>query len=1134
MKKIMIYGFLFSLLSAFTNVCQAQNGLENIIVEKYYVSNAADSIGSTGTLPVGSVTYRVYADMLPGYKFQALYGVSNHTLLINSSTTFFNNEDYGATSPQGISVNNTKKNTVMLDSWFSVGGTAVGKSGVLKSEDTDGSIGNSNGLLTNNDPSTGIQILVQDGMAAVAPESPTFVGLNNTGNGDLGVFDGVSLVGGLFSTSNGSIASLNGSSGPTATNRVLIGQFTTNGVFHFELNIQIGTPTGGTQNYVASSPVGSEITIPSLTGTFGAPNALPTVAITSPSNGASFITGTVIPLTATASDADGTVTQVEFFVDGVSVGVDATAPYTSSYTGVIGSHTIAAKATDDQGAVSTATISITVASNPAPTCVITNPTNGSSVINGDVVSITANATDNVSVASVEFFVDGVSLGLDNTAPYSINWTAVLGAHSITARATDNLGAQTISSAVGVTCVNNVPPSCSITAPSNGALYTAPAVVAIAANAADVDGTIASVDFYVNGTLVGSDATAPYSFNWTSVIGSAVLTVKATDNRGAVTTSSAVTISVADPNALPYNVSTINESCNQAGFCLPVIAHDTVQNVIGYDVVLHYNSLKLKPTGSITVASDLINPSYVDAINSIDSVNGNMYISLFFNASAPANAKFTGAGTVFCVGFTKTALFTSVDTSAVTIPSLQESYYNGVTAKLVQAGNYISHRDSVFTGKLSFWADNSPIKYNAANPNQYLPTNINGNDASCSTPSSVVVNPDTTGSFSHVISNGLNLNINKDIPGTTDVQPVINGFDALLARKVLLNDVSFIPNVYNIISMDVNEDGVISAGDVSQINQRAVLMIPEFRQAWNYNANGVSNGQLSKDWIFVDTARVATDVAFAISTTYPNNDGIGFSKYKVPVLSFCMPVPATNITDCPVISAMTYKGILIGDINGNYATTSPNNAFRSSSSDKVVMDMSKAVVENGYLTVPVFVESVDAVNSLDFAMMYNQSSLHFNSVVDNTNSLQALANVNADDKVLRFTSNSLQNYDLSKAPVSVRFAIGQGEVSASDFNALAAYVNGERVSFELASAKLSGTGSIINIYPNPATDMLNVEVSENATLQLMDVEGRQVIAQTEALAGETASFSTQTLANGVYVVRVLNGSSVSVKRVVVSK
>jgi len=89
MKKTTKKIFLGLGLSLLGTVVQAQDGLEKIIVEKYYIATKADSIGSLGTLPVGSVTYRVYADMLPGYKFQALYGNSDHALKVNTSTTFF-------------------------------------------------------------------------------------------------------------------------------------------------------------------------------------------------------------------------------------------------------------------------------------------------------------------------------------------------------------------------------------------------------------------------------------------------------------------------------------------------------------------------------------------------------------------------------------------------------------------------------------------------------------------------------------------------------------------------------------------------------------------------------------------------------------------------------------------------------------------------------------------------------------------------------------------------------------------------------------------------------------------------------------------------------------------------------------
>ena len=257
MKKILLSAGI-ALLSGFAS---AQNGLENVIVETYYIANAADVAGSVGTLPIGSVTYRLFADMLPGYKFEALYGVSGHTLTVNSTTPFFNNEDRGATTP-AFTKAQAAHNSIMLDSWFSAGGACSNAMGVPKSDDN----GVANqvvvpaGMLVNT-IGFPIALTTQDGFIAGTPQAVTFVGITNgVSTDDLSVLDGTSLVGNTFSTANGSVASLNGSVGPdTVTNKVLIGQFTTDGVFCFELNIQIGTPLGGVQNYVASNPVGSEI-----------------------------------------------------------------------------------------------------------------------------------------------------------------------------------------------------------------------------------------------------------------------------------------------------------------------------------------------------------------------------------------------------------------------------------------------------------------------------------------------------------------------------------------------------------------------------------------------------------------------------------------------------------------------------------------------------------------------------------------------------------------------------------------------------------------------------------------------------------------------------------------------------------
>ena len=546
MRKILLGLCLFFLLTS----GHAQNGLEKIIVEKYYVSDATDAANSAATLPAGSVTWRIYVDMLPGYKFQVAYGSPTHTLLMNTTTEFFNHPDYGAVSPT-FNATNAKKNTVMLDSWLSVGGACAGYLGILKSEDNGvGNFVNSNvpKLLQNSDPLSGMgtPLTTQDGMIAGAV--PTFATIGLTTETD--VFNDGSANGNTFTTNNGGWTCLAGSVGPTSSNRVLIAQITTNGTFHYTLNIQIGTPSGGTETYVASNPLAGEIYDRSLhldsTLIPGPPT--PIVNIIAPLDGAHSVIGDVVAIAANASEAGGSIAQVQFFVDGVSIGIDATAPYTVNYTGVNGTHAITAIATDGVGQTKTsAPVALIVGADPAPVVSITAPAANSSSVVGDPIAITANATDNGTIASVEFFVDGTSIGIDNTAPYTASYVGVLGTHSLTAIATDNRNQSTTSAPVSISVLNNTPPAVSITNPTNGQSKNINTVVPISANASDVDGTITKVEFFAGAISLGAVTTALYTINWTPTLeGPAVLTAVATDNKGATTTSTAVNVNVFDP------------------------------------------------------------------------------------------------------------------------------------------------------------------------------------------------------------------------------------------------------------------------------------------------------------------------------------------------------------------------------------------------------------------------------------------------------------------------------------------------------------------------------------------------------------------------------------------------------------
>lgn len=255
-KSLLLIATVFTSFVAFSQV-----GLEGIVVEKYYVSDAADSTdagdnGAVYPLHVGSTTYRVYANLLPGYKVIQMFGSPEHTLNVRTSTAFYNDPNYGFKVYQGTSVNNTKKNTTLIDSYFTIGGVANGLCGVLKTEDTDGTIGNNQGILANNDATAGLMITGIDGVDGLMPGTPILPNVLGITT-ELDIFD--QTVGNDFTTNNAAIAALGGMEGVTPSNHVLLGQFTTDGIFSFRLNLQLSTPVAGeSQIFVPDSALAGE------------------------------------------------------------------------------------------------------------------------------------------------------------------------------------------------------------------------------------------------------------------------------------------------------------------------------------------------------------------------------------------------------------------------------------------------------------------------------------------------------------------------------------------------------------------------------------------------------------------------------------------------------------------------------------------------------------------------------------------------------------------------------------------------------------------------------------------------------------------------------------------------------------
>ncbi len=279
-------------------------------------------------------------------------------------------------------------------------------------------------------------------------------------------------------------------------------------------------------------------------------NALPSVTLTAPTNGQIIPAPANITLTATATDSDGTISKVQFFNGATLLNEDPSSPYSFAWNNVAaGNYNLTAVAVDNLGGTSTSSV-VAITVNALPVVSITSPTNPTTLAAPANFTINASAADpDGSIVKIEFFDNGSLLGQDTTPPYSFTYSNVAsGTHVLTAKATDNLGGTTTSSAVTVIVTNA--PTANITSPSNNATIFAGSNVTISANASDSDGTLAKVEFFKNGVLLGQDTTPPYSFTWNNVpSGTYALTAVATDNLGVTGTSSTVNISVIAPTAI---------------------------------------------------------------------------------------------------------------------------------------------------------------------------------------------------------------------------------------------------------------------------------------------------------------------------------------------------------------------------------------------------------------------------------------------------------------------------------------------------------------------------------------------------------------------------------------------------------
>lgn len=256
-------------------------------------------------------------------------------------------------------------------------------------------------------------------------------------------------------------------------------------------------------------------------------------------------------------DLDNNVASVEYFVNDSSIGISAVPPYRVLWNVLQpGQYTYSAKVTDADGwSRETEPQTYTVGGGSAPSLAITAPASGSAHTEGTPIAFSVDALDaDGCIGTVEFYANDTKIG--NGQNYFLqsgrwlvqfNWNgAAVGTYAITARLRQGL---TYSSApIEVRVDPNSSPVAHILSPAHGSVFRAPTDLAISAEAFDNDGYVTKVEFFADSQKLGEMAypTSQYTYTlpWNAVpLGTHHLTIKATDNVGAITESAPVAISV---------------------------------------------------------------------------------------------------------------------------------------------------------------------------------------------------------------------------------------------------------------------------------------------------------------------------------------------------------------------------------------------------------------------------------------------------------------------------------------------------------------------------------------------------------------------------------------------------------------
>ena len=244
-------------------------------------------------------------------------------------------------------------------------------------------------------------------------------------------------------------------------------------------------------------------------------NLPPVVSLTAPSNDSQYNVGDSIILTATASDADGSVAKVNFKIDDEFYKTVSKTPYKSIFVPEKpGTYKISALAFDNANAKSESFVTIkvnAVIQKEYPKVTIDSPTDNDLVNINDTLLIVASASDSDgSITKVNFKINDAYYKSVTSPPYQVEFIPKSeGVYKLSARAYDNDSLQTeIDLSITVVSPSD-PPVVQIISPAENASIILGDSILLKASVPSGQGPIEKINFKVNDEYFKTVKSEPY-------------------------------------------------------------------------------------------------------------------------------------------------------------------------------------------------------------------------------------------------------------------------------------------------------------------------------------------------------------------------------------------------------------------------------------------------------------------------------------------------------------------------------------------------------------------------------------------------------------------------------------------------